>query len=89
MALRAPLSQTSVQGFDDGMLTLGVSDRTAAEILKANSATLQAALDGVVGRPLRMRIVVESARTAPAAGPAEFTGGESEDLVRYATERLP
>ena len=39
VALRAPLSQTTVHAFDGDVLTLRVADRTSAEILKTETYT--------------------------------------------------
>jgi hypothetical protein len=49
-------------------------------------ATLRAALDGLLGRPLEVRISVEGGRTgSPPAEPDE----RDTDLMRYAIDRLP
>ncbi|MGD0475650.1 MAG: DNA polymerase III subunit gamma/tau [Candidatus Velthaea sp.] len=86
VTLRAPLSQTTVHALDGDVLTLRVADRTSAELLKANMATLRAALDGLLGRPLEVRISVEGGRTgSPPAEPDE----RDTDLMRYAIDRLP
>jgi DNA polymerase-3 subunit gamma/tau len=88
VTLGAPLSQTTVHALDGDVLTLRVPDRTSAEILKTNIATLRAALDALLGRSLDIRISVEGAR--PAAVPAaELDGDREPDLMRYAIDRLP
>jgi hypothetical protein len=87
MALRAQLAHTTVHGYDGNAVTLAVPDRTNADILKANIGALRAAFDGVLGRSLEIRVIVENGRsTSP---PAEQPDDEQPDLVRYAIETLP
>jgi DNA polymerase-3 subunit gamma/tau len=86
VTLSAPLSQTTVHALDGDVLTLRVADRTSAEILKTNLATLRTALDALLGRTLEIRISVDNGRTPP---PAEIDDERETDLVRYAIDRLP
>jgi DNA polymerase-3 subunit gamma/tau len=84
VTLRAPLSQTTVHALDGDVLTLRVLDRTSAEILKTNIATLRAALDALLGRSLEIRISVDSGRPTP-----EAEHETESDLKQYAIDRLP
>jgi DNA polymerase-3 subunit gamma/tau len=84
VTLRAPLSQTTVHALDGDVLTLRVADRTSAEILKSNIATLRSALDALLGRSLDIRITVDAGRATPPEDPERET-----DLMRYAIDRLP
>jgi DNA polymerase-3 subunit gamma/tau len=87
VTLGAPLSQTTVHALDGDVLTLRVPDRTSAELLKTNIATLRAALDALLGRPLDIRISVEG--RPPTVPAAELDGDREPDLMRYAIDRLP
>jgi DNA polymerase-3 subunit gamma/tau len=87
VALSAPLSQTTVHALDGDVLTLRAADRTSAEILKTNIATLRAALDAVLGRSLEIRINVDNGRAEPP--PAQLDHERETDLMRYAIDRLP
>lgn len=87
VTLKSALAQTSVHAFDGETVTLAVSHRTNAEILKANMGAVRAAFDGVFGRSLDIRIIVENGRSSPPA--AEQSADEQPDLVRYAIETLP
>jgi DNA polymerase-3 subunit gamma/tau len=86
-SLRATLTQTRVSALDGDLLTLTVPDRVRAELLRADLAAVRSAINGVLGRPLEIRIVVENGRVTAAAPGAPDT--EPIDLVRYANERLP
>ena len=61
----------------------GVLDSTA-ELLKTSAATIRKAVADVLGRPLDIRIAVESRATEPP--PAG--GDDPEDLMRYALDKL-
>lgn len=95
-SLKATLTQTRVTALDGGTITLTVPDRLRADLLRTDLAAVHTAINGVLGHPLEIRIVVENGRAAPA-GPADSnnTGaiGASAtngiDLVRYANETLP
>jgi DNA polymerase-3 subunit gamma/tau len=91
VTLRAQLAQTEVSALDGDILTVRVPDRTSAEILRNNSATLRSAIDGVLGRPLELRFQIENRRSA---GVARASNGNEEiaeppDLMRYAIDTLP
>jgi len=86
VTLSAALAETNVSALQGDVLTLSVPDRTRAEMLKTNLATLASALDGVLGRPLKILIQVENGRTPAAAADAV---DDSVDLMRYAIDTLP
>jgi DNA polymerase III subunit gamma/tau len=85
VSLSAPLSQATVHALDGDVLTLRVTDKTSAEILKKDIGTLRSALDALLGRPLEIRISVDNGRT-PAADSMQ---DRESDLMRYAIDRLP
>jgi DNA polymerase-3 subunit gamma/tau len=85
ISLSAPLSQATVHALDGDVLTLRVTDKTSAEILKKDIATLRSALDALLGRPLEIRISVDNGRS-PAADSLQ---DRESDLMRYAIDRLP
>jgi hypothetical protein len=87
-SLKATLTHTRVTALDGDTLTLTVPDKVRGELLKADLAVVRSAINGVLGHPLEIRIVVENGRAAPAVGAAQ-PDAEPIDLVRYANERLP
>ena len=87
-SLNGALSQTNVAALTADALMLHAPNRTSADILRSNLPALRAALAGVLGRPLEIRINVENGRSGAAPSPAP-PDDEPGDLVRYAIERLP
>ncbi len=87
VSLRAGLSRATVAALDGDALTLRVPDAATADHLRANLATIVKAVEGVIGRPLVVKIGVESARAAEP--PADHTGDEDPgDLMRYALKKF-
>jgi hypothetical protein len=87
--LSAPLSRTTIAAFDGDVLTLSVLDRTNADVLKGSLATLRTALDGVLGRSLEIRIIVDNGRAPLSPAAPNGADDETADLVRYAIDTLP
>ncbi|GAC1404893.1 MAG: hypothetical protein NVSMB64_08860 [Candidatus Velthaea sp.] len=86
-SLRASLSRATVDALDGDTLTLRAPDPNNAELLRANVATIRKAIDGVIGRPLDLRIIVDTGRNASAPDP-ETPTADREDLMRYAIKKL-
>ncbi|HEY6234769.1 MAG TPA: hypothetical protein VIW69_06705, partial [Candidatus Elarobacter sp.] len=91
-SLRAGLSRATVAALDGDVLTLRVPDPPAGEVLRRDAATVKKAIAEVTGRNLDVRIVL-GAGVPPASGGGDTgladTGGEgSDDLMRYALEKL-
>ncbi len=80
------LSQTVVDALDGDTVTLRVPDPPRAEMLKSNLSVVHAAIAGVLGRPLQIRVKIES-REPVAQSTAPLN--EETDLVRYANDTLP
>jgi hypothetical protein len=79
------------------VITLRMPDPTGGETLKRSLDTLRKAVDGVIGRPVEVRVVVGGAPPAPAAAGAASdpdAGAEvpptehPDDVARYAFDRL-
>jgi hypothetical protein len=93
-SLRAGLSRATVASLDGDVLTLRVPDPPASEVLRRDAATVKKAIAEVTGRSLDLRIVLGAGAPPPDAGGAPDTGasnggGEgSDDLMRYALEKL-
>jgi hypothetical protein len=87
-SLRAGLSRAAVASLDGDVLTLRVSDPPAGEVLRRDAATVKKAIAEVTGRNLDLRIALGAGAPPPETG-AEHAGGEhSDDLMRYALEKL-
>jgi DNA polymerase III subunit gamma/tau len=94
-SLRAGLSRATVAALDGDALTLRVPDPPASEVLKRDAATVKKAIAEVTGRTLELRIAVSAGAPPPeAGGGAPDNGGpggggeHSDDLMRYALEKL-
>ncbi|GAC1542946.1 MAG: hypothetical protein NVS2B17_22100 [Candidatus Velthaea sp.] len=87
-SLRASLSRATVDSLDGDTLTLRSPDPANAELLRTNVATIRKAIDGVIGRPLDLRIIVEGARNAPGTSASASAPIDHEDLMRYAMKKL-
>jgi DNA polymerase III subunit gamma/tau len=91
-SLRAGLSRATVAALDGDVLTLRVPDPPAGEVLRRDAATVKKAIAEVTGRNLDIRIAL-GAGAPPASGGGDTglanAGGEgSDDLMRYALEKL-
>jgi hypothetical protein len=87
-ALTAVLAETNIVALDGELLTLAVPDRTREGMLRQGLETLRAAIDGVLGRPLEIRITVSSSRPTTSSDPVQ-AGEDQADLMRYAIDTLP
>jgi len=93
-SLRAGLSRATVAALDGDVLTLRVPDPPAGEVLRRDAPTVKKAIAEVTGRNLDLRIVLGAGAPPPDPGGAPDTGGEhgrgegSDDLMRYALEKL-
>jgi hypothetical protein len=88
-SVRAGLSRATVESFDGTALVLRAPDPAAAAMLKENLAALRAAIEGVTGRALEVRIAVDGGRN-PATAAANGTSDpvDADELTRYAFDRL-
>jgi DNA polymerase-3 subunit gamma/tau len=94
-SLRAGLSRATVASLDGDVLTLRVPDPPASEVLRRDAATVKKAIADVIGRNLELRIALgagappaETGGGAPPSGIANGGGEDSDDLMRYALEKL-
>jgi DNA polymerase-3 subunit gamma/tau len=94
-SLRAGLSRATVASLDGDVLTLRVPDPPASEVLRRDAATVKKAIADVIGRNLELRIALgagappaETGSGAPPSGIANGGGEDSDDLMRYALEKL-
>jgi DNA polymerase-3 subunit gamma/tau len=92
-SLRAGLSRATVASLDGDVLTLRVPDPPAAEVLRRDAATVKKAIADVTGRSLDLRIALGAGAPPDTSGSTANGGGEgggehSDDLMRYALEKL-
>jgi len=87
-SLRATLSRATVASLEGDALTLRAPDAVTAEMLKRDLPTLRKAIEGVTGRALDLRVSVTAAAPPPETGDSGDDGEDSDDLMRYALEKL-
>jgi DNA polymerase-3 subunit gamma/tau len=84
-SLRAGLSRAAIDALEGDVLTLRVPDVPNAEMLKASTAAIRKAIEGVTGRALQIRITVANTRAPEAQADADEDPG---DLHKYFVEKL-
>jgi DNA polymerase III subunit gamma/tau len=91
-SIAAQLGRATIDAVTADGITLRMPDPISGEALKRNIDTLRAAVDGVIGRPVEVRVIV-----GPAAPPlASDSDGDDEsapqehpdDVAKYAFDRL-
>jgi DNA polymerase-3 subunit gamma/tau len=86
-SIAASLGRATIDAVTDDAIALRMPDTLAAEGLKRSLDTLRRAVDGVIGRPIELRLIVGA--VAAAGGPAADESSEHPDEVaRYAFDRL-
>jgi hypothetical protein len=88
-SIAASLGRATVEAVTDEAIALRLPDVPAYEGLKRSLDTLRRAVDGVIGRPVELRLSVGAAPAAsdPATG-AEAPQEHPDDVARYAFDRL-
>jgi DNA polymerase-3 subunit gamma/tau len=92
-SMAASLGRATIDAVTGDVITLRMPDPTGGETLKRSLDTLKKAVDGVIGRPIEVRVVVGGPPAAPAASDpdagAEVPSTEHpDDVARYAFDRL-
>jgi hypothetical protein len=93
-SIAASLGRATIDAVTDDAIALRMPDALAAEGLKRSLDTLRRAVDGVIGRPIELRLTVGAATAAsdPATGGGgaadEPSGEHPDDVARYAFDRL-
>jgi DNA polymerase-3 subunit gamma/tau len=89
--IAAQLGRATIDVVTADSITLRMPDSISGEALKGNIDTLRKAVDGVIGRPIEVRVIV-----GPAAPFASDSDGDDEsapqehpdDVAKYAFDRL-
>jgi DNA polymerase-3 subunit gamma/tau len=88
-SIAASLGRATIDAAGDDAIALRMPDQLAAEGLKRSLDTLKRAVDGVIGRPVEVRLIVGAAPVASDPGPGDEAPAEHpEDVARYAFDRL-
>jgi DNA polymerase-3 subunit gamma/tau len=91
-SIAAQLGRATIDAVGDDTITLRMPDPISGEALKRNIDTLRAAVDGVIGRPIDVRVIVGAAGpplASDSAGDAESAPEEHpDDVAKYAFDRL-
>ena len=87
-SLRAGLSRATVAALDGDVLMLRVPDPMASEVIKRDVATVKKAIAEITGRSVDVRVAVGSGGAGPPDGASNDGGEHSDDLMRYALEKL-
>jgi len=88
--LAIPLSHATLESFDDGLLTIRVSNDYESEILREHKASIESALADVFGSPMRVNIAGQpkSRGPTPPEGAVSTQAEAPVDLLQYASERI-
>jgi hypothetical protein len=92
-SIAAGLSRATVDSVAGGAIVLRVPDGFSGDILKRDLGTLERAIEGVLGLPLTVRILVGSGSNGSAADVEEDDGGSAaadahDDVRDYAFKKL-
>jgi DNA polymerase III subunit gamma/tau len=92
-SMAASLGRATIDAVNGDAITLRMPDPISGETLKRSLDTLKKAVDGVIGRPIEVRVIVGGPPAAPAASDpdagAEVSPTEHpDDVARYAFDRL-
>jgi hypothetical protein len=88
-SIAASLGRATIDAAGDDAIVLRMPDQLAAEGLKRSLDTLKRAVDGVIGRPVEVRLTVGAAAAASDPGPGDEPPAEHpDDVARYAFDRL-
>ena len=88
-SIAASLGRVTVDAAGDDAIVLRMPDQLAAEGIKRNLDTLKRAVDGVIGRPVEIRLTVGAGAAASDPGPGDEPPAEHpDDVARYAFDRL-
>ncbi len=69
--MAATLSRATIEAVTDDLITLRMPDPTGGETLKRSLDTLKKAVEGVISRPIDVRVTVGGCcRRRPASDPA-------------------
>jgi len=90
-SMAATLSRATIEAVTDDLITLRMPDTTGGEALKRSLDTLKKAVEGVISRPIDVRVTIGGAVPPAASDPApdgEFPEEHPDDVARYAFDRL-
>lgn len=88
-SIAASLGRATIDAVSDDAIALRMPDALAAEGLKRSIDTLKRAVDGVIGRPIEVRLIVGAAPAASDPLPGDEPSAEHpDDVARYAFDRL-
>ncbi|MGA2391801.1 MAG: DNA polymerase III subunit gamma/tau [Candidatus Lustribacter sp.] len=90
-SMAASLGRATIESATDDAITLRMPDSTGGETLKRSLDVLKRAVDGVIGRPIEVRVVVGAPAAPAASDPAadgELPEEHPDDVARYAFDRL-
>jgi hypothetical protein len=87
-SLSASLGRATIDAVDDEMIVLRMPDPVTADALKRSIDVLERAIAGVIGRPVRARVVVGSPPASESASGDEPIVDHPDDVAQYAFDRL-
>jgi DNA polymerase-3 subunit gamma/tau len=91
-SIAAQLGRATIDAVGDDAITLRMPDPISGEALKRNIDTLRAAVNGVIGRPIDVRVIIGAAPPPVASdsdGDDESAPEEHpDDVAKYAFDRL-
>jgi DNA polymerase-3 subunit gamma/tau len=88
-SIAASLGRATIDAVSEDGIVLRMPDQLGADTLKRSIDTLKRAVDGVIGRPVELRLIVGAASAASDPSPgAEPPPEHPDDVARYAFDRL-
>ena len=93
-SIAAQLGRATIEAVGADAITVRMPDPISGEALKRNIDTLRRAVDGVIGRPIEVRVIIGAATTAALTSESDsdaegFPPAEHpDDVAKYAFDRL-
>jgi hypothetical protein len=87
-SLSASLGRATIEDVSDDEIVLRMPDPLTADALRRSIDVLERAIAGVVGRPVRARVIVGAAPASESHAGAEAPAESPDDVAQYAFDRL-
>jgi DNA polymerase-3 subunit gamma/tau len=86
--IAASLGRATVDSVGDDAIVLRLPDPLTADALRRSIDVLERAIAGVLGRAVRVRVIVGTATASESTADAEAASDHPDDVAKYAFDRL-